>query len=367
MAANALMKKLCRCSMIDCTDTGAIAFITAKNKFEKPVISDLIRLKTPDQEAQASEIINTHKKPDSQVTQARGGVQTTAQLRRSEVIENYLRWLCNKEVKHWNERAIWALSGLNSDMTIEDIAWGLTSPVGNQPTHNSTLANVFRDDLGLQAFEQALRRLQGHNTSSGLPHTELDVQGIDAHCNHHRVQRTLEIKLKIAHQPSEQGPIEKTTMELKRTVKISTPAEALHPLTKPNAKEVYQDILEQLAQHEVNKAFDERNHYLRAVFRQDVDHVRIARQSTIAAHDWSFQKPRVGIRGPDGTILLLRETRTDSANDGKVVLTYTVAIEQVRGVNGKDHLFDLPVEGCESERQIQQARWTISSAIDKCI
>jgi hypothetical protein len=63
-------------------------------------------------------------------------------------------------------------------------------------------------------------------------------------------------------------------------------------------------------------------------------------------------------------MISLKEERTDSAVADDVILTYAVVIEQVRR-EGRSHLLDLPVEGSESERLIRQAKWTISSAIDR--
>ncbi|KAN0106478.1 hypothetical protein V8E51_009354 [Hyaloscypha variabilis] len=366
MADHELIQKLCKCSMIDCKDIGGITFATMQNRFERPTISDLIRFKRPDQETQASGNLTTQRTRDSQEKGARDDVQIMAEMRRSTAVENHLCWLRNKEVKPWNERAIWVPSGSNSWLCIEDIIWGQTSTLRNPTTHNPTPTTVFWDELGSQAFEHALR-LQDQSDSSGLSHIELCVQGHDAHGNRLRVQRTLKVKLETTNRTTEQGKIVKTTMELKRTLAISSPEPSSVLSLKPKSKELYQDIVELLAQHEVDKALDERNHYLREVFWQNVDHVRTCR-NTIAGHKWTYQKPEIRVRGPDGITMTLKELRRDFANgDDEVVLTHEISIEQVRGEKGKDHLFDLPGEGCESERRIRQARWTISSAIDKCV
>jgi len=363
MANDALIQKLCKCSIIDCNDIGAITFATAINKFEKPAISDLIRFKTTQQEAQASEIYETI---DSHGNVVLGELQKRAQIRRSEAVESHLSWLRNKEVKPWNERINWAPSRSISNLRIEDIIWGLATSKPNLPTHERPPELVFYDEMHSRAFEQALE-IQRQQGSSSLSYTELDVRGSDAHGNRLRVQRACELKLEIVQDLSEQGNIEKTTMELKQILKLSTLDESSISPTKPDEDNLYQNIVKQLAQHEFDKALDERNHYLREVFSQEVDHVRTARQSSIAAHEWSFQKPEVCVRGPDGTMMMLTETRADFANGDGVVVKHTIAIEQSKGEAGEDYLFDLPTQGGESERQIRQARWTISSAIDKCI
>jgi hypothetical protein len=257
-----------------------------------------------------------------------------------------------------------------SDRKIEDIVWGQTSPTSNSQ-HGSTPNHIFWDENRVQAFKDAIWPEddfgQRKKNSKTLSHLELDVRGLDVEGNRLRVRRTLEVKLKITNQASEKGKIEKTTMKLKRGLTISTPDSSSLPPTKPERKEVYHDLLQQLAQHEVDKALDERNQYLRQIFGQEVDHVRKRRNSTISAHEWTSQQPEICIRGPDGTLISLREKRTDYGVDDKVVLTYTLLLEQVRGEEGESHLFDLPIKGCESERRVRQARCSISSAIDRCI
>ena len=366
MDDNTLIQKPCKCSIINCEDIGAISFAKAINKFEKPVISELIHFKRMNQEAQASETRTTEKTPDSAGNEVNGNEQITAQLRRSDAVKNHLSWIRNKEVKPWNERGVWAPSGSKSDSKIEDISWGQTSASPSLPTHELLPELVFYDETHSRAFEQA-HEIQDQQGSSNLSYTELDVRGNDAHGNRLRVQRACEVKLAITSESTEQGDIEKTTMELKQILTISTLEAPSTPKTKPHANYLYKDIVKQLAQHEVDKALDERNHYLREIFKQDVDHIRITRQSTIGAHDWSFKKPEVCVRGTEGTMMKLTETRSDLANGEEVILIHTIEIEQSKCEDGKDHLFDLPTQGGESERQIRQARWTISSATDKCI
>jgi hypothetical protein len=298
-------------------------------------------------------------------------MQTEVQIERAEAIEKHLCWFRKAEARPWNERAPWSPCGPMSDKEIEDINWGLTSSTLNSAQHDPTPNPIFWDEIGFKAFKGAIESeyqfIEGKNASRSLSHVELDVQGLDAKGYRARVQRSLEVKLKITNQTSEEGNIETTTMTLKRVLRVSSPDEFCLPPTKPNGREVYHDLLGQLAQHEVNKALDERNHYLRGVFGQDVDHVRKRRDSTILAHEWTFRQPEIYIRGPDGTLMSLREKRRDYGIDDKVLLTHTLLLEQVRGEEGKSHLFDLPIEGCESERRVRQARWSISSAIDRCI
>jgi len=160
--------------------------------------------------------------------------------------------------------------------------------------------------------------------------------------------------------------VEQTTMQLEATVILRKPHPFSLPPQESRYKTPHQLILEQLAQHELDKAIDERNYFLREVFGKDVDHVRKRRESTFGAHDWSFHTPVVHIRGPDGVILRLVERWTDAEVDGEVVTTHRITLTEIIPAGGQSHLFDLPTEGSESERRIRQARWSISSAIDRC-
>jgi hypothetical protein len=288
-----------------------------------------------------------------------------AQLEISETVERHLRWLQTPEVRPWNERATWSPSSFKSEKKIADISWGQTTQSSSPSKQDATLSPIFWDESGSQTFEDALK-LQAQDRSDHFSYIELDVQGLDSKGDRLRVRRALEVKLTIATQTREHGLVETTTMQLKRVLTIS-PLDVFSIPTRAEIEVPYQNLLEQLAQHEVNQALDERNTYLRDVFGQDVDHVRKRRNSTIAAHEWSFQKPETWIRGADGTVIGLREERTDREFDGEVALTYRILIEQIRCDDGRNHLFDLPVEGCESERRIRHARWTISSAISRCI
>jgi hypothetical protein len=307
------------------------------------------------------------------VANAEGSQQNNPQInirakeheKRAEVIEKHLHWLNSRECRSWSERATWSPTGSESETKVVEITWGRSSA----PPKQEALPNpTIWDEIGSEAFEQALKTQEEFNQGKidprPLSHVELDVQGLDAKRNRVRVQRTLEIELKLSTEASEQGNIETTTMKLNRVLVISNPPSFSLPPNKPRDREPYHALLEQLAQHEVNKAFDERNYFLREVFAQDVDHVRKRRNSTIADHQWSFQRPKLCIRGPDGTMISLKEERTDSAVADDVILTYAVVIEEVRR-EGRSHLLDLPIEGSESERLIRQAKWTISSAIDR--
>ncbi len=308
---------------------------------------------------------------DLQKFKAQAEVQTRAQVERAEVIERHLHWLRNAKAQSRDERTTWFPSSSESEKKKEDIHWGQMVPISESPKDDAANFPIFRDKVGFQAFKDAFQCKDdigdGQNCSRALSHIEVDVQGLDAKGNRLRVQRILEVNLTMTYQASAQGGVEKTTMALERVLKISQPDAYSLPLTRPNGKEVYHGIIEQLAQHEVDKALDERNHYLRAVFGQEVDHVRVCQQSTIAAHEWNFQDRELCIRGPDGTMIDLTEKRTDSESGAEVMLTHTVMIKQERGENGRNCLFDLPADGTESERRIRQARWSISSAIDRCV
>jgi hypothetical protein len=302
---------------------------------------------------------------------AQAEVQTQAQVERAEVIERHLHWLRNAKAQSWSKRNTWFPSSSDSEKEKEDIRWGQTIPISESPEDDDAKFPLFRDKVGSQTFKDALQCKydirDGQNCSRTLSHIEVDVQGLDAKRNRLRVQQILEVGLKLTNHALNQGDVEKTTMSLKRVLKISRPDASWLPPSRPDGKEVYHAILEQLAQHEVDKALDERNHYLREVFGQEVDHVRVFQQSTIAAHEWHSQRRELWIQGPDGTRIGLREKRTDSESGEEVILTHTIMIEQERGENGRNRLFDLPADGTESERRIREARWSISSAIDRCM
>ena len=302
---------------------------------------------------------------------AQAEVQTQAQIERAEVIERHLHWLRNSKGQSCDERTTWFPSSSDIEKKKENIHWGQTLPVSEFPKGDAATFPIFRDKIGFQAFKDALQCKDdirdGHNCSRTLSHIEIDVQGLDAKGARLRVRRILEVNLKIKSQASGQGDVEKTAMSLTRVLIISQPDTSSLPPARPNGKGVYHGILEQIAQHEVDKALDERNHYVREVFGQEVDHVRVFQQSTIAAHEWHSQRRELWLRGPDGTRIGLREKRTDSESGDEVILTHTIMIEQERGENGRNRLFDLPADGTESERRIREARWSISSAIDRCV
>ena len=126
-------------------------------------------------------------------------------------------------------------------------------------------------------------------------------------------------------------------------------------------------VLEQLAQNEITKVLDERNDFLRDAFSNEEEHVQDMRE--ILAHNehvWRFGMPEVAIRGADETVLILREERADVVGNGCLTMTRSVIVEQTR-MKGRTRLFDLPADGSESERRVRRARWSISSAIDRCI
>ncbi len=61
------------------------------------------------------------------------------------------------------------------------------------------------------------------------------------------------------------------------------------------------------------------------VFAQDIDRLREHGNSTIAEHEWSVERLEMCIRGPDGTMIKLKE-RTDFAVGDEVVVTYMIEI-----------------------------------------
>jgi hypothetical protein len=339
-----------------------------KDRFESPGSPQSTRANTAGGETLSSfrhmMIANTE---NYQYKNLQGDMWTKDNQERPELIEMHLHWLRNHEGRSWDERAIWLPTHSESATKIEHITWGQPSGLSKEGT---LVDPIPWDEVSSQAFEYALKAQedfnQDNNGTKPLSHVDIDVQGFDVEGNRVRVRRTLETKLKISDNRSTEGNFETTEMKLKHVLIIESPPACSLPPRNPRDREPYQAILDQLAQHEVNKAFDERNHFLREVFGQDVDHVRKRRESTIPTHNWSFQKPELCIQGPDGTMINLKEKRTDSAVDEEVVLTHTVRIKQVR-VEGRSHLFDLPIEGSESERRIRQARRTLSSAIDRCI
>lgn len=153
---------------------------------------------------------------------------------------------------------------------------------------------------------------------------------------------------------------------MKRSLVFKSPSEYSLLAQETRAQEPYHPVLEQLAQREVDNAFDERNCHLRDVFGQVVDSLRTTQESRFGEHNWNFQKPESGVYGPDDTSLHLVERRSDVLAGGDLVLTHVISVMQTRA-GGRNHLFDLPTEGTDAERQIRLARWSISSAIDRCI
>jgi hypothetical protein len=202
--------------------------------------------------------------------------------------------------------------------------------------------------------------------TGNLAHIELDVEGHDATGHRLRVQRTLEVKLRKEQVNWEGSMRQKTKMQLEWTLILKKPHPFALPPQEARYKEPHQLILEQLAQHELDKAIDERNHFLRKTFENGVDIFHMERESTFGAHDWTFHTPVIQVRGPDGVVLRLVESRTDAEVDGEVILTHKSTLTEIIFSGGQSQLFDLPTEGTETERRIRQARWSISSAIDRC-
>lgn len=312
----------------------------------------------------------------SQRQETKGELWAKDRHDRAKVVEKHLHWIRNQEEGTRNDRSIW-LPLLHEKRQrrvpakIEEIKWGSSSI--EEGSDDATSIAAIWDEDGFLRFEYARKlqekHLRGKRNWEGakdLTHTEVDVEGTDAKGNRVRVRKTLEVSLSVGYRNKESGKVEKTIMELTKALSLVDPHEFSLPARKTRETEPHQLILQQLAQHELNSALDERNFFLREVFGQDVDHVRKRRESTIGSHDWNFQLPEVAIRGPDGTMLHLNEMRTDTADDGEVELTHTITIVQTR-TYGRNHLFDLPTGGSEAERRIRQARWSISSAIDRCV
>jgi hypothetical protein len=312
----------------------------------------------------------------SQRQETKGELWAKDRLDRAKVVEKHLHWIRNQDERTRNERSVWLpllyeKRQRRVPTKIEEIKWGESS-IEEGSDDATPIAAVWDEDGSLR-FEYARKLQEKHlrgkrdwEGAKDLTHTEVDVEGTDAKGNQVRVQKTLDVSLSIGYRNKESGKVEKTVMELTKTLLLVEPHEFSFPAWKARGNEPQHLILQQLAQHELNSVLDERNFYLREVFGQDVDHVRKRRESTIGSHDWNFQLPEVAIRGPDGTMLHLNEMRTDTADDGEVELTHTITIVQTR-TDGRNHLFDLPTGGSEAERRIRQARWSISSAIDRCI
>lgn len=297
-----------------------------------------------------------------------------------KVKEQHLIWLRKQGAP--TEKQVWtsedyqepeAISSYSAG--IEDITWQIFTS-----RNASDLENHLRDswdedsclalDYAINAQDQNQNEKHpgtpAEEDTGNLSHIELDAEGFDAMGRRIRVQRMLEVKLGTASVSREGAIVVQTTMQLEATVILKKP----HPFSLPpqgsRFKEPHHLILEQLAQHELDKAIDERNYFLREVFAKDVDHVRKRRESTFGAHDWTFHTPVIQIRGPDGVILRLVENRTDAEVDDEVVTAHMITLTEIMPTNGQSHLFDLPTEGSERERRIRQARWSISSAIDRC-
>ncbi|KAL2075748.1 hypothetical protein VTL71DRAFT_691 [Oculimacula yallundae] len=314
----------------------------------------------------------------------------TEHSNRAQAVENHTKWLQTQESRGWNGRDTWIPStNIRDGSLIQDIQWGISnarseSPVDLFATHNSTTpwdednsltfeyardlqekfwnANVFDTNSNLNSPERYV---------NNLTHVELDVEGNDATGLRVRFQRILEVNLKVHINQSQVPATEETTMEFKRTLVLKAPAPHSLLSLRPGDREPYHGMLAQMAQHEVDKALDERNHYLREVFGLGVDHVRTRREGQFGEgdggeHNWNYQRPEVGVRGQDGTVLHLVERRLDAVVAGEVILSHVVSVMQTR-CGGRNRLFDLPFEGMDEERRIRRARWSVSSAIDRCV
>lgn len=232
---------------------------------------------------------------------------------------------------------------------------------------DSCLALDYAIDTQNQSVQNGNRQRNGDELDEGnLSHIELDVEGVDATGRRIRVQRTLEVKVKTSEVDWEGAKGQKTKMQIERVLILKKPHPFALPLQGTRFKEVHQLILDQLAQHELDKAMEERTHCLHEAFEHDVDHFRKERKGSFGAHDWRFHTPVVQIRGPDGVVLRLAEIRTDAEVDGEVIVTNRSTLIEIVPAGKQSHLFDLPTEGTETERRIRQARWSTSSAIDRC-
>lgn len=67
-----------------------------------------------------------------------------------------------------------------------------------------------------------------------------------------------------------------------------------------------------------------------------------------------------------GVLMGRRERRSDAIVEGEVILRHVVSMIQMRS-EGRSHLFDLPTGRLETERLVRRARWSVSSAVDRCI
>ena len=246
----------------------------------------------------------------------------------------------------------------------ENVTW--QSPTSREaPDLENHLRNSWDEDSCL-AFDYLIDTQDQVDQTGNLTHIEVDVEGHDRNGHRVRVQQTLEVKISRRQEEWEGALRQKNTMQLEWTIILKKP----HPFSLPpqaaRYKTPHQLILEQLAQHELDKAIDERNHFLRKTFEHGSDIFHMERESTLGAHHWTFHTPVVQIRGPDGVVLRLVECRTDAEVDGEVICTHRMSLTETIPSGEQSHLFDLPTEGTDMERRIRQARWSISSAIDRC-
>ncbi|KAH9216328.1 hypothetical protein DL95DRAFT_407587 [Leptodontidium sp. 2 PMI_412] len=291
---------------------------------------------------------------------------------RANAVDNHVKWLQSPDKRDWKERTAWIpSSNISYDPIIQDIQWG-----------SSTSTTASEGPVDLFATHHTIAHSDSDSQAeyiNNLTHVELDVEGNDATGSRIRVQRILEVNLKVHHNNAMSPVTEETTMEFKRTLVLKSPARYSLLALRPGDREPYHDMLTHMAQHEVDKALDERNHYLREVFGRDVDHLRTRREGEFGdgdgegkeegeggEHNWNYQKPEIGVRGQDGTVLHLVERRSDAVVEGEVILSHVVSVMQIR-CGGRNRLFDLPTEGTDEERRVRKARWSVSSAIDRCV
>ncbi|TVY35401.1 hypothetical protein LSUB1_G005809 [Lachnellula subtilissima] len=288
---------------------------------------------------------------------------------RQQVEQQHLIWLRKQE----GTKLIWTpikYKQLEEEIArdesgdFENVTW--QSPTSREALELAThLRNSWDEDSCL-AFDYLIDTQDQVDQTGNLTHIEVDVEGHDRNGHRLRVQRTLEVKISRRQEELEGALRQKNMMQLEWTIILKKPHPFALPPQAARYKTPHQLILEQLAQHELDKAIDERNHFLRKTFGPGSDLFHMERESTLGAHDWSFHTPVVQIRGPDGVVLRLVECRTDAEVDGEVICTHRMSLTESIPSGEQSHLFDLPIEGTDTERRIRQARWSISSAIDRC-
>lgn len=291
---------------------------------------------------------------------------------RQKVKQRHLVWLRKQE----GAKLVWTRVGY--EQLEQEIASDVSADFENVTWQSQTSREAEALELELEnqqrdcwdedsclAFEY-LVDTQEQVEQTGLTHIEVDVEGHDRNGHRLRVQRMLEVRVSSKAQKGWDGALGwKNKMQLEWTLILKKP----HPFALPphaaRCKGPHQLILEQLAQHELDEAIEERKKFLRRTLENGVDGFP-GGENTFGAHDWAFRTPVVQIRGPDGVVLRLAESRTDAEVDGEVIRTRRMSLTEIIPSGGQSHLFDLPTEGTEAERRVRQARWSISAAIDRC-